>query len=370
MSLKFFVQPQTTRTKRMKKHIFANQHAYPICGNKKYNSGDLKKYNLDELLKIIDDSLCKRCIKIFNEIVEKKLSLKEKIERKLIARDVLTSLCKWGYIDENDQLTSKGIALTLSNKDLEEQCKKLGFELVEIERKWRCWSDGGIQNQLPLFPKGPVGSFVTASPEQEAFSYFRKQGYKGYYGSYGPFSEGEAIFLLLKSMCLKTLVKLNEISYLDIYITPFTSLIQIQKDKSNLILNEIKVIEEKQIIENFREICASGRSYPGLDEGIIQGIYQSLGKKNIISIFNVLKKDPYAYRKGWPDLTLYRNNEILFVEVKTTDNLLESQMVTMSDMQKVTDVKFCVLRLKARIGEANPPDIRNRGEEAGQNEAG
>jgi len=233
--------------------------------------------------------------------------------------DTLTALCNWGYIDDHNNLTSKGIALHLKKKSLDKQCEELCFELLELKR------------------------ILKTSPEQEAFSFYQEQGYNGAY------CEGGAILLLLKSMCLNKLIELNSLGRSDTYTRFFEALIEINKDNTDSLIEEMKNINESQLIENFKTIYNHSfvqEWYPGLDENIIRGIYESLGRHKIINIFKVFKNSPYEYRKGWPDLTLFKDKEIIFVEVKTTDKLSDSQLLTMFDMQKATSAKFSVLRIK------------------------
>lgn len=62
-------------------------------------------------------------------------------------------------------------------------------------------------------------------------------------------------------------------------------------------------------------------------------LYDVLGKGRLTQIAREFAKSPYDYRKGWPDLTLFRGNELMFVEVKTmTDTIRASQRKTVSDV--------------------------------------
>lgn len=50
-------------------------------------------------------------------------------------------------------------------------------------------------------------------------------------------------------------------------------------------------------------------------------------------------------RSGWPDLTIIRNGLILWVEVKTTDKLHMSQLVTLSRMKDLLPGELKVLQI-------------------------
>ena len=56
------------------------------------------------------------------------------------------------------------------------------------------------------------------------------------------------------------------------------------------------------------------------------GLYQSLGKDLLFDIATIFSSDPYRFRSGWSDLTLWRDGKVRFVEVKGPgDTLHESQ---------------------------------------------
>jgi hypothetical protein len=58
-------------------------------------------------------------------------------------------------------------------------------------------------------------------------------------------------------------------------------------------------------------------------------------------------RNPYDFRAGWPDLTIARENELRFVEVKTTDKLHSSQKNTITEVLKPWGASVSVLQIKA-----------------------
>lgn len=48
---------------------------------------------------------------------------------------------------------------------------------------------------------------------------------------------------------------------------------------------------------------------------------------------------------SWPDLTIVKGNEVKFIEVKTTDKLHKSQLVTIPTFRKIIPYDFSVCRV-------------------------
>ena len=86
-------------------------------------------------------------------------------------------------------------------------------------------------------------------------------------------------------------------------------------------------------------------AYPELTEAAIGSIFTALGGKALREITRTIAEDPYQYRAGWPDLTLAKGENMLWVEVKTTDKLHMSQIITMTKMKPLLPGKLLVLQL-------------------------
>lgn len=86
-------------------------------------------------------------------------------------------------------------------------------------------------------------------------------------------------------------------------------------------------------------------AYPGLSEAAIEALFCALGGSALRAITEAVAEDPYRYRAGWPDLTLVRGDDMLWIEVKTTDRLHMSQIITMSKMKPLLPGKLMVLQL-------------------------
>jgi len=89
----------------------------------------------------------------------------------------------------------------------------------------------------------------------------------------------------------------------------------------------------------------SPHSYVGLTRELVELVLDRLPRRTLVDIGRLFFSDPYAYVKGWPDLTLVEDGEVRFVEVKTTDRLHTSQIITMGEMNAAAGVNVSVVRL-------------------------
>lgn len=216
---------------------------------------------------------------------------------------------------------------------LEEQCNILSIPLLElpmeydnIKKQWKTKDNNYFKN-----------------PELAAYHHFELQGISGSY------CEGGAILLLMKSACLNYLAEINTFREREDACTRyFEAQCEIHKDKSDNIIKAISRADRQEIINNYSEIYSYlfiRGEYPGLSADIIAGLYDRLGKDLLLDIANQFVKDPYLYRKGWPDLTLLVAGDVKFVEIKTSDRLRDSQAIIVRDFALPLKLVFSVLKL-------------------------
>lgn len=202
---------------------------------------------------------------------------------------------------------------------LEQQCKNLSLELHEINFQYE------------------------GAPEPALLKYFESLGYRGSY------VEGATILIVLKALMLDVLAENNLFQdRKDACCRYLEAQLCILKDKLDLLILSISEIKRDSFIKNATEI---------LSQKFIQELYPSLGIDCLIALFDaidasifqklVLKisEDPYVYRAGWPDLVIIKDKEVQFIEVKTTDNLHDSQLKTIPAKMAVLPYKFSVYRL-------------------------
>jgi len=221
----------------------------------------------------------------------------------------------------------------LSSFSLIQQCKFLGLDIIAHK------SAKKLQNNKWYLHDGKIVN----SPEQYAFNIMQKEGYEG------SFCEGGAILTLLKAASLNYLAKVNIFNERNDACTRYLEAqFTIYNDKIDKIISEIMEATEFSICNNFEEIYSysSIRSiYPGLNSKVIIGIWKAIGRSRLLEIVNLFSKNPYTYRSGWPDLTLYKGEEILFLEVKTTDKLHKSQITIINEIINPIKLNCKVLRL-------------------------
>lgn len=74
-------------------------------------------------------------------------------------------------------------------------------------------------------------------------------------------------------------------------------------------------------------------SFPHLREWHFTELFKSIGCKRLHDLARAFGADAYEYRKGWPDLTLWRNDKLMFKEIKSPgDGIRASQRKTICDI--------------------------------------
>lgn len=244
--------------------------------------------------------------------------------------EVMQELRTCRIINADNTLSQYGRIFTLLQLPLEEQASYLGLPISVI-----------------TIPKNE-------SVEIDALNHFRLLGFEG------SSKEGSVVLTILKSLCFDLLCQIRpawdtgrvdpqEKIEKDAALHYFEGqLVQCHGLRENLI-NEIRSCTISKLLNNFSKIYTHDRyreTFPDLTEAIIEGAYAALGKDRTIAILEVMLKNPYLFRKGWPDLTLFRDGEIQFVEVKAKDKLHVSQLVTILAMQNATRLPFSILAVK------------------------
>jgi hypothetical protein len=232
------------------------------------------------------------------------------------APEIFTVLRKYGLIDEVGCLTDYGLISTLETQPVEKQCRSLHLPLDEIT----------------VHKKGKV--------EVAALDFFRTQGYDG------SFCEGGAVLLILKSLCLEKLVEANMFkSREDACKRYLEAQLAIHYKKRDIFLGAVEQTPLSAMLDCFSEIYhypIVQDAYPGLTREVVEGLYRAIGIEKLAAILWVLLEEPYLYRKGWPDLTLFGNGTVRFVEIKQKDTLHASQITTISAMREATGLDFSV----------------------------
>lgn len=206
---------------------------------------------------------------------------------------------------------------------LEQQCSTMSFEFKSI--------DLAYDNR----------------PEDSALEYFKEQGY------IGTSNEGSMFQNVLKALMLDELVRLNTFkSRADACSRYLEAQLTIQQANLEGIIESISQTTREQFIANLEEIISKLRG-TSLDNGLSLeagiAIFDALPRETLTKLTTKFSEDPYGYRKGWPDLTLIKGDEIKLIEIKTTDKLHKSQLITIPMLDQILPNKAEILKLRNLI---------------------
>ena len=228
-------------------------------------------------------------------------------------------LAAHGLIGSDMILTIEGWRQAVACSPLERQCAHLGINHERL-----------------------VGLEFEGRPERAAWEYYSRLGYSGSY------CEGGALLIMIRAAALDVLEKLNPFKSRQDACRRFT--------EAQLTIHEGHLLEIAAAIERadadtigrgFDEIHQSSRHalYPGLTRDTILSLFQMIGSDGLRQFMEAIAEDPYQYRSGWPDLTLTNGEELLWVEVKTTDRLLISQISTIHRMKPLMAGEIRVVQI-------------------------
>lgn len=247
------------------------------------------------------------------------LEVYRKKTAKGINKGTLKALYVRGLVDDLNIITSLGMRYAISKLPLYKQCDELGLKLEKLKLGY---SD---------------------RPESAVLEHYRKLGYTGVS------CEGIGILTILKALMLDKLAELNPFNDRDDSCTRnLEAQFTILEYKTNEIIPTIKTTTRDTFISNFREIIEKpfiSLEYPELSIDFASALFDATDKKTFVNVANKIAEDPYTYRNGWPDLTLIKGAEVLFVEVKTTDKLHESQLITIPVMRSIFQFNFMVCKV-------------------------
>lgn len=241
------------------------------------------------------------------------------VRRKGLHRRTVEALQRRGLLNEHADLTDEGRLSALELVPLREQCDHLHLPITD----------------LTLTRK--------SEPEIDAWRYFKANGYLV------SFCEGGPILILIRAACLDTLTFLNISKSREDACQRFTEAqLTILKDRQHEILAAYENSSRKVVETHFEEIYSYPlvkEFYPGLDSVFMGELYECLGVEKMKRVIEKLMESSYELRNGWPDLTLIKSGDVEFLEVKTTDKLHRSQLITIPIMRAILHCNFGVARL-------------------------
>lgn len=206
------------------------------------------------------------------------------------------------------------------NPKLERQCSEHGFILRYIDIPWN--------SQTRLY--APVEGIYYKRPEDAVMYILSQSGFKGTTYELHP------VMMLMQSACAALLKSCSKNFLLEDWQdrTFSVQITQYQLEK-RIVLDIIRNASFEYIMSNVRNILKSSninKWFPTLVYDDIQVILEGLGKHRLELLASMLFSDPTRNGIGWPDIISFRDNDDLFIEVKTTDALLDSQIYTWKNL--------------------------------------
>ena len=118
------------------------------------------------------------------------------------------------------------------------------------------------------------------------------------------------------------------------YHHTITALPYIGKGSDNIEGTTINVNESSCVLDYF----------PYLTKDLVMGLYNTIGTKTLYDIANIFSKSPYEYRKGWPDITIWKGEELRFIEIKSpNDRIRKSQSKVIQDVLKPLGLNVTII---------------------------
>jgi hypothetical protein len=224
-----------------------------------------------------------------------------------------------GLIDADRRLTLEGRAEALASASLQEQCRHLGLAYREVE--------------VPLDDR----------PEVCARRHFEEQGYVG------ASCEGRALFLVVQAAILDYLATINELGSREDAATRYLEAqLTVHADRVGAMAEALEDCTAERFASAIPEVLAGAAmlgSCTDLTPAVAATIFAALHPHGLRQMLGFLTEAPYDRRSGWPDLTLVKDGAVHLVEVKTTDRLHRSQLVTMPAIVERLGFDVSVLRI-------------------------
>jgi hypothetical protein len=120
--------------------------------------------------------------------------------------------------------------------------------------------------------------------------------------------------------------------------------------KAETLLERVGASSRSRVRANYQrvdcEMMHEFWSHQSLDNYL--GVFDCLGADFLQRLASAFASDPYRYRKGWPDLTIWHDGKLLLREVKAPgDRLHQSQKQTIGEILSPLGFDLAVINVKA-----------------------
>lgn len=265
-----------------------------------------------------------------------KKALREAIDSGVVTSGggrMIEALSRRHLCDREGRLTEQGKIVALSYCSLSKQCDVLGLPL----RKVKICHEG--------------------KPELAAMKYLQQPGRRVCY------CEGGILTLILYCLCFDRLYRLGRKhwggaaeagSQMYTSIICYGDFLEENPDLHERMLEDISGTSEGDMLRaydvlkdwQYRDDGWAFRTWVGVDREMVRDTCRALGKERLKAIGETFLADPYAFTKGWPDIVCVEDGLVRLIEIKTTDRLRISQLITIPTMMSCVDLSVDVLRLR------------------------
>ncbi|HEL2981853.1 TPA: VRR-NUC domain-containing protein [Stenotrophomonas maltophilia] len=203
------------------------------------------------------------------------------------------------------------------------------------------------------------------SVERAALSHFTQLGWRGFSG------EGGLLLTLIKAMSFQSLGYDERTRFIEALYT-------LAADRSYgcpytvaTLLQNLAGATQHQVAANFNHMASRGPHveqaswghssntssvldvFPGLEQWMLLELMAVAGPNLLLRIATLFASNPYEYRRGWPDITMWKEGHLRFVEVKAPgDSLGKSQKLIAQTFAAPLDLDFTLLDV---VGPAAVP---------------
>jgi len=194
----------------------------------------------------------------------------------------------------------------------------------------------GIGHEVIMLEKGEGKDWKLkaagkwSSVESAALEHYRERGWSG------AASEGGLILTLIKAASFRRLDPRHADTFIEALYAQNVAFAQDKFDREELVAS-VSRATRSQIEANWKIIAASaGHSpayYPNVRADHVFGLFKALGSDRLAEIAAAFATAPYDLRSGWPDLTMWKDSTVRFVEVKApSDSFHASQARLISNL--------------------------------------
>ncbi|MFA0893501.1 VRR-NUC domain-containing protein [Vibrio cholerae] len=223
--------------------------------------------------------------------------------------------------------------------------KSLGVELIHL----------GLQMGTSKKEWKSTLSHKFVSVENAVLDHYISNGWQGYAG------EGGLLLNLIKAMSFPILSPRHKSTFVEAL---YAKNVAFEEDKfdSSWLISNVQKATPTQVSANFA-VMSSGNPveldlgsfkstqqstvldfFPNLSDSLLLGLHLHLGNTKLAEIAKIFAQDPYAYRKGWADVTIWKDGHVKFLEVKAPgDRIQSNQKVIIEKFVKPLSLDFAIV---------------------------